>query len=158
MKLLEKIGKVVGIDYEEEDEIVEDINDYESARDHAHTYLRTAPQSSHQSHAVKPTVVAMPQSKPSKMLIFQPTSFDEVQGMATSLKSRSTVVVNLTATDSHIGKRILDFMSGTVYALGGGVTKVSDEIIIFTPDNVDVATRDAMLGEYGERHRLPWER
>jgi cell division inhibitor SepF len=151
-KLLEKIGRVVGIDYEEEDEIVEEYEEYEPARDHAHNYLRSS------SQASKPTVVPMPQSKASKMLIFQPASFDEVQVMATSLKNRSTVVINLSSADSHVGKRILDFMSGTVYALGGGVTKVSDEIIIFTPDNVDVSQRDALLGEYGERHRLPWER
>lgn len=152
MGIFEKIGKVVGIDYEEEDEIIEEYDDYEPARDSAHKSLRTA------SPQARPNVVALPQAKAAKMLIFQPTSFDEVQGMATSLKNRCTVVVNLTSTDAHVGKRILDFMSGTVYALGGGVTKVSDEIIIFTPDNVDVSQRDALLGEYGDRHRLPWER
>ncbi len=156
MGFLEKIGRVVGIDYEEEDEIVEGYDDYAPpARDQGHRSLwnQQAPQA-----AAKPNVVALPQTKATKMLIFQPTSFDEVQTMATSLKNRSIVVINLTNADTHIGKRILDFMSGTVYSLGGGVTKVNDEIIIFSPDNVDVSQRDGLLGEYEERHRLPWER
>ena len=151
-KFLEKIGKVVGIDYEEEDEIVDEYEDYKPARDDAHKYLRAS------APAARPTVVPMPQSKAAKMVIFQPSSFDEVQVMATSLKNRSTVVINLASADGHVGKRILDFMSGTVYALGGGVNKVNDEIVIFTPENVDVSQRDALLGEYGDRHRLPWER
>ena len=47
--------------------------------------------------------------------------------------------MNLQRIDKLSAKRIIDFLSGTVYAIGGDIQKVGSDIFLCTPDNVEVA-------------------
>lgn len=94
------------------------------------------------------------QSKQIKVMVVEPFSFDDAQHIADYLKSRKPVVVNLENSDPDIAKRMIDFISGTTYALNGQIQKVGNNIFLCAPNNVDVAysPRD----EISDKTFLPW--
>ena len=73
-----------------------------------------------------------------KMILLEPRAFSEAQQIADHLKKRNTVVVNLKRVTSDQAKRIMDFLSGTVYAIGGDLQKIGVGIFLCTPKNVNV--------------------
>ncbi len=77
-------------------------------------------------------------SNSSKMVLFEPRAYSESQQIADYLKKRSTVVVNLKRVTPDQAKRIVDFLSGTLYAINGGLQKLGTGIFLCTPNNVDV--------------------
>lgn len=77
--------------------------------------------------------------KSSKMVLVEPRVYAEAQDIADQLKNRRAVVVNLQRIDREQAKRIVDFLSGTVYAIGGDIQKIGTDIFLCTPDNVEVS-------------------
>ncbi|WP_447560452.1 cell division protein SepF, partial [Staphylococcus aureus] len=75
----------------------------------------------------------------SKMCLFEPRVFSDTQDIADELKNRRATLVNLQRIDQVSAKRIIDFLSGTVYAIGGDIQRVGADIFLCTPDNVEVA-------------------
>lgn len=73
-----------------------------------------------------------------KMILLEPRAFSEAQTIADYLKSRNTVVVNLKRVTPEVAKRIVDFLSGSVYAIGGDLQKLGNGIFLCTPNNVNV--------------------
>ena len=74
----------------------------------------------------------------SKMMLLEPRAYSESQQIADYLKSRSAVVVNLKRVTPDQAKRIVDFLSGTIYAIGGDLQKLGGGIFLCTPNNVNV--------------------
>lgn len=85
-------------------------------------------------------VLSLHTPKSLKVVIVEPTIFEETQGIAEHLKNRRQVIVNLENTDKELAKRIIDFVSGATYALDGTVQKVSQGVFLFAPANVDVSS------------------
>lgn len=77
-------------------------------------------------------------STSSKMVLFEPRAYSESQQIADYLKKRNAVVVNLKRVTPDQAKRIVDFLSGTLYAINGGLQKLGTGIFLCTPNNVDV--------------------
>lgn len=77
-------------------------------------------------------------SSSSKMVLFEPRAYSESQQIADYLKKRNAVVVNLKRVTPDQAKRIVDFLSGTLYAINGGLQKLGTGIFLCTPNNVDV--------------------
>ncbi|WP_301107064.1 cell division protein SepF [Sporosarcina sp.] len=77
--------------------------------------------------------------KSSKVILVEPRAYAEAQDIAEHLKNKRSVVVNLQRIDRDQGFRIIDFLSGTVYALGGDIQRVGTDIFLCAPDNVEVA-------------------
>jgi cell division inhibitor SepF len=73
-----------------------------------------------------------------KVVLVEPRSYSEATEIADQLKNRRAVVVNLQRIDKEQGRQIVDFLSGTVYALGGDIQKIGLDIFFCTPDNVEV--------------------
>ncbi len=73
-----------------------------------------------------------------KMILLEPRAYSESQQIADHLKKKNTVVVNMKRVTPDQAKRIVDFLSGTVYALGGDLQKIGGGIFLCTPKNVDV--------------------
>ena len=92
-------------------------------------------------------------SKQVKVVVVEPVCFDDAQHIADHLKARKPVVLNLESTEPEIAKRMVDFVSGTTYALSGTIQKVGNNIFLCAPSNVDVtySSRDEDL-----EHVLPW--
>lgn len=77
--------------------------------------------------------------KPIKVIVVEPYSFDDAQQIADHLKNRKPVVVNFENTDKDVAKRMVDFISGTTYALSGNIQKIGNNIFFCVPSNVDIA-------------------
>lgn len=73
-----------------------------------------------------------------KMILLEPRAYSESQQIADHLKKRNTVVVNLKRVTSDQAKRIVDFLSGTIYAIGGDLQKIGGGIFLCTPNNINV--------------------
>ena len=73
-----------------------------------------------------------------KMILLEPRAYPESQQIADHLKNRNSVVVNLKRVTSDQAKRIIDFLSGVIYAIGGSMQKIGVGIYLCTPKNVNV--------------------
>ena len=76
--------------------------------------------------------------KGNKMILFEPRAYSESQQIADFLKSNNAVIVNLKRVTPDQAKRIVDFLSGTLYAIEGGLQKLGGGIFLCTPINVPV--------------------
>ncbi len=92
------------------------------------------------SRRKQPKVVGLPNSAAKmRMLVFQPSSYEEAECIIDNLKARKPVIMNLDDLDVELGQRILDFVGGAVYSLNGDIKKVARSIFVVAPSNVDVA-------------------
>ena len=94
-----------------------------------------------------------------KMILLEPRSFSEAQAIADHLKTRNSVVVNLKRVTSAQAKRIIDFLSGCIYAIGGNMQKIGVGIYLCTPKNVNVQgkiTDDNDKAKTGAEDELEW--
>lgn len=86
-----------------------------------------------------------------KVCLFEPRVFAETQDIADELKSNRAALVNLTKIDSVAKKRIVDFLSGTVYALEGDIQRVGTDIFLCTPDSFgvegEISDKEALFDE-----------
>lgn len=73
-----------------------------------------------------------------KVMVFEPNSFEDVKQIGPYLKSYEPVVLNFETTNPNEAKRIIDFISGTVYALEGDIEKVGKNVFLCAPNNVNV--------------------
>ncbi|WP_414839996.1 cell division protein SepF [Carnobacterium sp. TMP28] len=85
-------------------------------------------------------------TKQAKITIVEPRVYSEVQEIADILLREESVVLNFLRMDEEQAKRIVDFLTGTVYALGGDIQRIGNEIFLCTPENVsiDSALTDSM--------------
>lgn len=74
-----------------------------------------------------------------KVHLVEPRVFSESQDIADELKRNKATLVNLTRVDNATKKRIIDFLSGTVYALDGDIQKVGQDIFLCSPNNFGVS-------------------
>ena len=74
-----------------------------------------------------------------EVCIMKPTSFDDSQDICDVLLNGRAVVVNLEGFDPGEAQRIMDFISGAVYAINGKLHQISKYIFIFSPDNIDIS-------------------
>ena len=77
-------------------------------------------------------------NKDGKMILLEPRAYSESQQIADYLKNRNSVVVNLKRVTPDQAKRIVDFLYGTIYAIGGDLQKLGGGIFLCTPNNVNV--------------------
>lgn len=76
---------------------------------------------------------------PLKVVLLEPLVFDDCQQIADNLKNRRTVIINVESLDMGLARRIVDFVGGVAYALGGTLQKIGTGIIIAVPNNVDIS-------------------
>ena len=74
-----------------------------------------------------------------QVCIIRPTNVNDAREVTDTLLDGCTVVLNLEGIDLEIAQRIIDFTSGSCYAVGGNVQKISHYIFVITPSNVDVS-------------------
>ncbi|HJF33586.1 MAG TPA: cell division protein SepF [Sporosarcina psychrophila] len=95
------------------------------------------------------TVVSLQSvQKSSKVILIEPRVYAEAQDISEHLKNKRAVVVNLQRIERDQGIRIVDFLSGTVYALGGDIQRIGTDIFLCVPENVEVA---GAISDYFER-------
>ncbi|PKM55276.1 MAG: hypothetical protein CVU98_12490 [Firmicutes bacterium HGW-Firmicutes-3] len=91
-----------------------------------------------------------------EVVVIQPESYDEAQDICDHIKSQRPVIINLENMERNVAQRIMDFVSGSCYTLNGNLQRVTNNIFIIAPENVDVA------GDFREELKsngiiLPWK-
>ena len=99
------------------------------------TSLFEQPKYSKTTEAVK----ALNASKDSHLVLFEPRSFGETQDISNYLKSKKATVVNLHRLQKDQAKRVVDFLSGVIYAIEGDIQRIGPKIFLCTPHNISVA-------------------
>lgn len=84
-------------------------------------------------------VVNMPQAQQIKMVISQPTSFEQSEEICQYLKEKKSCIVNLEYVNKDVARRIVDFISGGVYALDAHIQKISNSIFLVAPTNYEIS-------------------
>lgn len=102
-------------------------------------------------------IVNMPQtqSQAIKMVISQPTNFEQSDEICSFLKERKSVIVNLEYVNKDVARRIVDFISGAVYALDGYIQKVSNSIFLVAPSNYEI-TNEMAREEMKSKLSVSW--
>ncbi len=133
-------------DYEEEEEIY-DYPEEEQEEEERNKFFGGS----------KKKVVQMPQaqSQSVKMVISQPTSFEQSEEICNFLKEKKSVIVNLEYVNKEVARRIIDFISGGVYALDGHIQKVSNSIFLIAPVNYEI-TNEMAREEIKSKLSVSW--
>jgi len=139
-KLMDKVLSMMGF----EDEITEEVVEEEHVEKEIDRFEESRSRRGAQ-------VISIHSQKQMKVVILEPKTFEESQSIADQLKNRRPVIVNLESAERHLAKRIVDFVSGTTYALNGSMQKVGNGIFLFVPNNVDIAreAKEDTLNEKG---------
>ncbi len=85
-------------------------------------------------------VVPMKQGRGNmEVCVIKPTSVEDSREVTDTLLSGRAVVLNLEGLHVEIAQRIVDFTSGSCYAINGNLQKVSNYIFIITPESVEIS-------------------
>lgn len=131
--LVNKFWNFFGVEQEEEEE--EELENYEYEPD----IDDEEEEEERKLFGRKNKVVNMPQGNQIKMIISQPTTFEQSEEICQYLKERKACIVNLEYVNKDVARRVVDFISGGVYALNGHIQKVSNSIFLIAPANYDIA-------------------
>ena len=100
-------------------------------------------------------VVNMPQANQIKMVISQPTSFEQSEAICDLLKEKKSVIVNLEYVNKDVARRIVDVISGAVHALDGHIQKISNSIFLIAPYNYEI-TNEMAREEIRNKISVSW--
>lgn len=141
MRMMDKLLHFIGFDEEEPSEKV-------IAREQEESELNQ------QMKRKNAQVVSLHSGRQLKVVVCEPASFDDAQNIADNLKNRRAVIVNLEKAGTDHARRIIDFISGTTFALGGNSQKVGQGIFLFVPNNIDIA--NDLLRDNKEKSIFSW--
>lgn len=88
--------------------------------------------------AKRSKVVSIATTAQLQVVVLKLESFEDSKDVADYLKAKKPVVVNFEDVEKDVARRVIDFLSGTVYALGGNIQKVSNGIFLVAPYNVGI--------------------
>lgn len=86
----------------------------------------------------KEDAIINPEVGSNKMILFEPRAYSESTQITDYLKKRNTVVVNLKRVTPDQAKRIVDFLTGSLYAMNGSLQKLGGGIFLCAPNNVNI--------------------
>ena len=150
--IMEKVWGMLGLPEREEEESEEvnygkniDIDDQEEENEEEDRKL----------WGRKNKVVNMPQTQQVKMVICQPTTFEQSENICSLLKEKKSIIVNLEYVNKDVARRIVDVVSGAVHALDGNLQKVSNSIFLVAPYNYDI-TNEMAREEIKNKLSVSW--
>jgi len=147
--LMNKVFDLFGMDSQEPDEY-DDENIYEYEDDE-----ETEVEDRKLFGRNKNKVVPMTQANSIRMVISQPTTFEQSDEICSFIKEKKSVIVNLEYVNKDVARRIVDFISGGVYALDGYIQKVSNSIFLVAPSNYEI-TNEMAREEIKSKLSVSW--
>ncbi len=118
---------------DDDDELYEDVEIHEEVEP-VKTSMFEKAKSTKTSDAVK----ALSANKDSHLVLFEPRAYSETQEIATYLKQKRAAVVNLHRLQKEQSKRVIDFLSGVIFAIEGDIQQIGPKIFLCTPKNIGV--------------------
>lgn len=144
MGVFSKFKDMMGIEEYEDDEMEVEEEEYKQGNYYDRKPVETRPSAMTSPRYDNNNVVPMQNrtvkaiTSALKLVVIEPSGFDECPKLVDSLKSRKPIIVNLEKLDSDTGRKIFDFLGGATYALNGNVQKVANNIFVFAPENVAI--------------------
>lgn len=150
--IMNKVWNLLGMEpaeegYDEENENIYD-NDYYDEDDQEPVVEEK------KSFMKRNKVSTMPQQSV-RMVISQPTTFEQSEEICGFLKERKSVIVNLEYVNKDVARRIVDFISGGVYSLDAHIQKVSNSIFLIAPMNYEI-TNEMAREEIKNKLSVSW--
>ena len=145
-------------DYDEDDEYVDEYEEPAEAPAPRREKRRPAPapvmEEEEEDFGFAPVPAAAPSNAPAtgfsgqilnmnasnkqEVVLFRPGTFNDTSKAADDLRNRKAVIVNMENVDKAMARRVVDFLSGCVYALDGDVKKIAQSAYLFCPHNMDI--------------------
>ncbi len=151
-KIFEKMKNLMFGEYEDDEDYYEDEYEYETHEKEAvnggYGNLRevprekeyTVPPMPRKSGArSNPQVYSINTNVQMQVVIIKPERYEDAQEICDQIKTKKPVVVNLEKVEFPVAQRIMDFLSGTCYALEGSIQRVANNIFVIAPENVDIS-------------------
>ena len=151
--IMSKLMDFIGMDGNAEEEVYDDVDNVEEVDTEEEDDEENKGFWNKRSNKV----VSMPQSQQVKMVISQPTTFEQSEAICDLLKEKKSIIVNLEYVNKDVARRIVDVVSGAVHALDGHIQKVSNSIFLIAPYNYDI-TNDMARGELPGKLSVSWLR
>ena len=146
MGVMDRIMNLFGL--QEEEVVIEREKVTTSAQQDESDQDNSSFESRRQQQAKSNNVVSIHSQKNTRVVLIEPRTYDEAQEIADHLRSRRPVIVNLQRVRTEQAVRVVDFLSGTVYALNGNISKLGPNIFLCTPDSVEIqGTITEMMAE-----------
>ena len=117
------------------DEDGDEVEEYVEIDTEPKTSLFEQAKFSKTSDAIK----ALNANKDSQLILFEPRAFAETQDIANHLKQKKAAVVNLHRLQKEQSKRVVDFLSGVIFAIEGDIQRIGPRIFLCTPKNIGVS-------------------
>ena len=139
--MMNKFKYFIGLDdYEEEEETVYGDEDFDTP-----IAMKTK--------SINNKVVNIHTNSNMKIVVHEPLSYEEAPEIVENLKSRKAVVINFEQLDTNLKRQIFDFVNGALYAMEGKIQKVTKDIFILAPSNVEI---DGLKEELKSKGIFPW--
>ncbi len=139
-KVMNKIKYFIGLDdYDEDEEFYED-EDLEIP-------ITT------KTKRVNNKVVNIHTNNNMKIIVYEPKNYEEAPEIVDNLKSRKVIVINFEQLDINLKRQIFDFLNGAIYAIEGKIQKVTKDIFILGPADVEI---DGIKEELKTKGIFPW--
>lgn len=148
-KVLNKMMSILGLEDEYDD--IEEV-DNEASLNEEQTEVNPPMSSNRKSNKV----VNIHTASAAKVVISKPTIFEDATDICDDLKNRKIVVVNTTGLEAKTAQRLLDFMGGASYALGGELQEIERGVYILSPSNVEVSNE--LKNELSSRGLFGWSK
>lgn len=145
-KFMNKVWGMLGVESDDD----YDYEDYDSTAnniDDKGTTLTTTNK--------KNKVVGMPGMQQVKVIISQPSTFEQSEEICEHLKEKKSIIVNLEYVNKDVARRIVDFISGAVYGLDGNIQKISNSIFLVAPFNYEI-TNEVMKEDIKNKLSVSW--
>ena len=142
---MDKVKYFIGIQDLEDDEMYEEYGEYDEEYDLS---LPTT------TKKFNNKVVNIHTNSNMKIVVHEPLTYEDAPKIIDDIKARKTVIVNLEETDNNLKKQIFHFISGGLYAMEGNIQKVTKDIFIFAPKNVEI---DGLKDDLASKGIFNWQ-
>lgn len=146
-KFMNKMWNLLGVDT---DGYIEDEPEYDTIEVVPEEKEYTTP-----TFGKKNKVVGMPGVQQVKVIISQPNTFEQSEEICEHLKEKKSIIVNLEYVNKDVARRIIDFISGAVYALDGNIQKISNSIFLVAPFNYEI-TNEVLKEDIKSKLAVSW--
>lgn len=151
--VMTKVKSILGFgEYDEDFDDYDDFDDVERDIESEDEAIEPVISSNRKNNKV----VNIHTNSTARVSITKPIAYDEATEISDALKSRKIVLVNTTALETKIAQRLLDFISGSCYALGGEVQEIERGIYLLSPSNVEVTNE--LKNELSSKAMFNWSK
>lgn len=151
-KFMNKVWDMLGVNNDEYDEYDDqyDVNNAQYVED-----KESAPVTPTNTSKKNNKVVGMPGMQQVRVVISQPSTFEQSEEICEHLKEKKSIIVNLEYVNKDVARRIVDFISGAVYGLDGNIQKISNSIFLVAPFNYEI-TNEVMKEDIKNKLSVSW--